>query len=321
MTKTNKAKVFFRADAGAEIGYGHFIRTLALADMLKDEFDCTFFTQSPTEYQKQEASSVCNLIALPSDNTRHDIFLDYLTGEEIVVLDNYFFTTEYQRRIRSKGCKLVCIDDMHDKYYVADIVINHGAQDAAKFSVEPYTKLCLGLDWALLRSPFLSPQSKRRVEGSWLLCFGGSDTYNLTKRYLDTLLTFGNLSKIFIVIGDSFSHKNTIPSLPNIEVCEKLSAVEMANIMDECECGIIPSSGTCIESISRGCKVISGWYVENQLELYSTLVTNHYVYGIGDMLRTSLTSMLIEDVFSKYKLNQFNVGSVKENYVNLFKTC
>lgn len=38
-------KIYFRADAGAEIGYGHFIRTLALADMLKDDFSCVFVTQ------------------------------------------------------------------------------------------------------------------------------------------------------------------------------------------------------------------------------------------------------------------------------------
>lgn len=41
-------KIYFRADASAQIGYGHFIRTLAIADMLKSEFDCTFFTVSPT---------------------------------------------------------------------------------------------------------------------------------------------------------------------------------------------------------------------------------------------------------------------------------
>ena len=27
-------KIYFRADASAQIGYGHFIRTLAIADML-----------------------------------------------------------------------------------------------------------------------------------------------------------------------------------------------------------------------------------------------------------------------------------------------
>ena len=51
----NKRKIYFRADAGPEIGYGHYIRSLALADMLKDDFDCTMFTQTPTEYQYNEA--------------------------------------------------------------------------------------------------------------------------------------------------------------------------------------------------------------------------------------------------------------------------
>ncbi|MDR1895166.1 MAG: UDP-2,4-diacetamido-2,4,6-trideoxy-beta-L-altropyranose hydrolase, partial [Prevotellaceae bacterium] len=37
-----KRKIIFRADAGLNIGYGHFIRSLALADMLKNDFDILF---------------------------------------------------------------------------------------------------------------------------------------------------------------------------------------------------------------------------------------------------------------------------------------
>ena len=29
---------------------------------------------------------------------------------------------DYQRAIKQKGCRLVCVDDMHDKHYVADVV-------------------------------------------------------------------------------------------------------------------------------------------------------------------------------------------------------
>ena len=42
-------------------------------------------------------------------------FLSHLQGDEIVVLDNYFFTTDYQRAIKQKGCRLGALDDMHDK--------------------------------------------------------------------------------------------------------------------------------------------------------------------------------------------------------------
>ena len=66
-----KKKIYFRADAGQSIGYGHFIRTLALADMLKDDFDCVFFTQTPTDYQKKEMELVCRYVELPADESQH----------------------------------------------------------------------------------------------------------------------------------------------------------------------------------------------------------------------------------------------------------
>ena len=60
---------------------------------------------------------VCPFIPLQEETHSAD-FLSHLQGDEIVVLDNYFFTTDYQRAIKQKGCRLVCIDDMHDKHYV-----------------------------------------------------------------------------------------------------------------------------------------------------------------------------------------------------------
>ena len=128
-------KNYFRADAA--IGYGHFVRTLALADMLKADFACTFFTCHPTAYQIGEMEQVCPYVAL-REETHFDDFLSRLRGDEIVVLDNYFFTTDYQRAIKEKGCRLVCVDDMHDKHYVADVVINHGQTDENLFSAEAY---------------------------------------------------------------------------------------------------------------------------------------------------------------------------------------
>lgn len=154
-------KIYFRADAGAEIGYGHFIRTLALADMLKDDFSCVFVTQAPTIYQKSEVAKVCELVEVPATEEKFRLFLDMLNGDEIVVLDNYFYDTDYQQKIRAKGCRLVCIDDMHNKHYVADVVINHGLTNENLFDTEFYTRLCLGLDWALLRAPFLTCQKIR----------------------------------------------------------------------------------------------------------------------------------------------------------------
>ena len=151
-------KVILRADGNSEIGMGHFYRTLALGEMLKNDFECIFATQTPVRQQINELKKTFgNLINLPANDTHFNQFLNHLNGNEIVVLDNYYFDTSYQKKIQDKGCKLVCIDDIHDKHYVADIVINHApGLNKSVFSTENYTKLLLGLDYTLLRKDFLS---------------------------------------------------------------------------------------------------------------------------------------------------------------------
>src|SRR4030095_2375161 len=79
-----------------------------------------------------------------------------LKGDEIVVLDGYNFKTTYQQQIKSKGCKLVCIDDIHAYHFVADVVINHAPGiDAKQYSCEAYTQLYLGTKYVLLKKIFL----------------------------------------------------------------------------------------------------------------------------------------------------------------------
>lgn len=174
--------------------------------MLKDNFDCVFFTCHPTSYQKQEMDKVCNFVEL-DESTHYEVFLSYLHGDETVVLDNYFFTTDYQRQIKAKGCRLVCIDDMHDKHYVADLVINHaiGVTDG-DYSVEKYTQLCLGLSYALLRPSFMNKYSLRKVKDKYnlLIAFGGVDDYNLTMRYVEAVCEMSELDVIHVIVGDAY---------------------------------------------------------------------------------------------------------------------
>lgn len=284
---SEKCKIYFRAEAGPEIGYGHYIRSLALADMLKQDFDCTMFTQMPTDYQLHEAEPICPVVALPNDDRKFNIFLNHLIGDEIVVLDNYFFTTDYQRQIKAKGCKLVCIDDMHDKHYVADVVINHGCIDASLFDVEPYTRSCLGMDYALLRRPFwnISRQQKREPN-TYAICFGGADSYNLTYAYAKTITNLYPESFVIAIVGDSYKYEDSLFKLPKVEIRKRLSATEMANLFSSIENVICSASTTCFEALACGAKVYSGWYVDNQTEIYKTLCERGVITPLGDLLHT-----------------------------------
>ena len=226
-------KIYFRADASATIGYGHFVRTLALADMLKDDFDCTFFTCHPTSYQVSEMEKVCPFIPLQEETHSAD-FLSHLQGDEIVVLDNYFFTNDYQRAIKQKGCRLVCVDDMHDKHYVADVVINHTLTDSGLFDVEPYTKLCLGFDWALLRRPFIEAVNKlcscaKRTE-SITITFGGVDSFDFTGHYIREAMQLPTVSQITAVVGDAYQPQKPRVRDRRVSYCSNLTAQQMAEL-------------------------------------------------------------------------------------------
>lgn len=314
----NKRKIYFRADAGAQIGYGHFIRTLALADMLKDDFDCTFFTQSPTEYQQREVEKVCPLIALPSDESKFEKFLEYLSGDEIVVLDNYFFTSEYQKQIKDQGCKLVCIDDMHDKHYYADVVINHGLTDESLFDVEPYTKLCLGIEWMLLRKPFLYSQRKPNSGGKPFsqvaVCFGGADPFNLTYCTINQLLKYKFISSIDVIGGD----KSESIEDKRVHFYRGLGANAVRDIFEKCDVAIVSLSTVCLEALMCGAYVLAGWYVDNQKEGYQSLVSQGVIQGLGNIEKG------IPDL-SRYFSHSISLPIYKpchipERYVSLFKS-
>ena len=49
---SDKKKVYFRADANSQIGWGHIVRCMALADMLIEDknsiFECIFLVQNPS---------------------------------------------------------------------------------------------------------------------------------------------------------------------------------------------------------------------------------------------------------------------------------
>ncbi len=310
-----KRRILFRADASAEIGYGHFIRTLALADMLKDDFECIFYTQAPSEYQRKECEKVCWLVELPADETRFQLFLDCLKGDEIVVLDNYFYTTEYQKAIKNKGCKLVCIDDMHDKHYVADAVVNHGFATETDFSKEKYTQLFLGPNFALLRSPFLKADNTiKRNDNRWVVCFGGSDQNNYTGVAVRQLQKRNDSPEIVAVVGDSYQHTQQLKDA-GVTVKQRLSADEMSELFGSAQNVICSASSVCYESLACGCKVYAGYYVENQKDFYNNLKAMGHIIPLGELHQGDWSLLTQEDVKSTKGLD---ITHVRQNYRALF---
>lgn len=269
-----KGKVFFRVDGSAQIGLGHLVRCMALAHMLHDTFEIVFVSlHIPPESVIELDTNNFAFIKISEESG----FFEQLSGNYIVVLDGYHFDLAYQEKIKSAGCKLVCIDDLHDNGFVADLIINHAPGVKSEYyRAQPYTQFALGLDYVLLRHLFLEQAKKERVIKSIqtvMICFGGSDPRNITKVALEAVLNSQRFKRVIVVTGAAYIFETSIIPLLDQNTCEYHHAIgeaEMLNLMLRAELLIVPSSSILLESMSVKSKIISGIYIKNQRILFDS---------------------------------------------------
>ncbi|RYD82268.1 MAG: UDP-2,4-diacetamido-2,4,6-trideoxy-beta-L-altropyranose hydrolase, partial [Sphingobacteriales bacterium] len=191
----NKPKIIFRADGNSQIGLGHLIRALSMVSMLKNDYDCAFAIQEPTDAIKNIILSECDeIIELPTTNDLlpEAQFLAILEAD-CYVLDGYHFDLPYMQVLKNAFKKLVFIDDIFNKQFVADVVINPaGGIDENKYQIEPNTKLFTGPQYAILREAFLEASIYEKEVKSqpenFLVCLGGADPENKTIEVVNRLL-------------------------------------------------------------------------------------------------------------------------------------
>lgn len=284
----NKRRIIFRADGNSQIGLGHVVRSLALADMLKDDFTCIFAIQNPSEAIIEQIETICDyIIALPRVENyieeAHHLVNKFLKAGDILILDGYFFNTDYQQIIKNNGDKLVCIDDIYNYHFVSDAVINHaGRIDPLLYSRENYTKFYVGPRYALLRKEFLKAaqeSSKNICFNNILICMGGADPDNHTKKILLQVLEAASsqYNEINILIGSSYLYEKELNNLvarvnKKIIIHKNLGASDVEQLMQNCGSAICSPSSVSYEYCAvRGLLFLYQTF-DNQRNIYNFLV-------------------------------------------------
>lgn len=290
-----KQRVIFRADGNSKTGYGHFIRTLGIAGLINDDFECWYATQTPTDYQLQEIKKVCTgIFSLQQGEKHHEEFLQLIQPGNIVVIDDYNYTTAWQLEIKAKGCKIIYIDDFNDKQYVCDALINNipGFSESS-FKKEDYTKLYLGIDYALLRKEFFDPalRSVKKINNTVFISFGGSDVYNLSEKIIALLHTKQQL-KINVLAGDAYKFSDSLSSFGNVTLYRNISAAAVASLIASAGVCIIPASSLLNEAACIGSRILLGYFSPNQEQPYRYFVDNQLAAGIGDYTKMEENSFI-----------------------------
>jgi len=280
-----QVKVAFRADASRDIGSGHVMRCLALAQALAGQgAEIVFLCQQlpgSMEAQISEAGFACwqlspvRDIEDDADQTNH--LLDQTPGWDWLIVDHYALSVRWSRALRARVEKLMVIDDLANRLLGCDVLLDQNlhADPAKRYrGLVPPEAVCLyGPEFALLRAEFakarstLQPRSGevRRV----LICFGGADAPNATGRVLETLLPVFSAVHFDVVVGVSNPHVERLRLL-----CGKYSNATLSFAVKDVACHMaqtdlfVGSGGTMTwERVALGLAGITLSIADNQLPL------------------------------------------------------
>jgi UDP-2,4-diacetamido-2,4,6-trideoxy-beta-L-altropyranose hydrolase len=293
MNANPQPSVLFRADGNAQIGLGHVMRCLALAEMLGPAYKRRFalVQPAPTVVRLIEEKGVA---VIPLQSTDLDEFLSVIETDEVVVLDGYSFTTDFQRAVRQGARALVYIDDLVAGHQVADVVVNHaGNITEYDYRAEPYTQFLLGPHYALLRLPFFAPKTPVPHEGPIFVSLGGADPSNTTLRVLEgLLLCFQTLKqewRVHVVVGPMQQNRPAIEALQSsfkyLKILSNLTAEQMVAELTKCQLAVTACSTVAYEVCSIGRPLIAIQTADNQERIARFLMAKH----LAEVFQNSLS--------------------------------
>lgn len=322
--------IVFRVDSSSQMGAGHLMRCMTLADELKKKnHQVTFVCRELTG----NLTSLINypMVMLPKDDgfQSKDVYLNWLgaTQEQdakqtikvipedidILVVDSYSLDEKWHRQLRTYAQKIVVFDDLADREFDCDILLNQnlGSQkEDYQGKVPSDCELLLGCDYALLRPEFseLRKQAKEKRKDTKeikniLISMGGSDKNNVT---YDILQQLDDDFNVIVVLGGASQHKKMIKEYvkgKSIKVKVIVNADNMAELMLKADLAIGAGGTTSLERCCLGLPTLLYVLSVNQkvmaenLENLGAVIT---VRNLQDNLRTILNDFkLWQDISDK----------------------
>lgn len=314
--------IVFRADGNANSGLGHLYRLFAFFEICREKYACSLVTRFPQILEIAPTELRCLFIPEEIVQDEEPAWLakkfDCLTT--LIVLDGYNFRYDYQRKLKDLKFKLVYVDDLQAWDMVADLVINHSPSAELKhYQHNSKTIFALGTDYALVRKPFRLAASKpphSLANGPVLVCFGGADPLNLTEKICESLLLANINRKIIAVVGAAKKQdqlEKFVNSHQQFLFRKNLNSSEMFELMEQAALAIVPTSTLLFELCCVKTPVISGYYVDNQIQAYHRFLELGLIAGIGNF-ETVTAKELVEKTQSLLNGNSSDMIAQQAKY-------
>jgi len=307
--------IIFRTDSSYDIGTGHLMRCLTLANYLKSSgHKCSFICRNlPGNIMSQVKKSNFYLHELPASakNNKLNIsksfsYLDWLGVSQekdadeclsfikskkvdIIIVDHYSLDIDWEKLVKNSNYKIFVIDDLanrsHDCNFLLDQSLGRKISDYLCL-LPSNTKLMCGPKYSLLREEFrikrkesLQRRSLFRLK-KILINLGGVDKHNITVKVMKALEKSNLPDNFYVCIVAGKKNKN----IPNIEKVKNKSRLiidlkkqtnKMAKLLLDTDLAIGAAGTTSWERCCLGVPSIVIPIAENQNQIAINLMLSN----------------------------------------------
>jgi len=344
--KTQGMNIFFRVDASIQIGIGHVMRCLTLANKFQQQgatisFICREQLGDLIVFIAEQGYKVFILKnnrsqCVGSSHLAHATWLlvsqeqdaadcvSILQKQPVdwLIVDHYAIDIEWEQRLAPYYQKLMVIDDLADRAHDCSILLDQTygrkASDYLPW-VASCCQLLLGTAYALLRPEFARWREfsrKRRVNAEFkhlLVSLGGVDKDNITADVLNALnaCTLPKDLKITVIMGKTapyIHHIKILAQVMSYEVEVKIAVKAMAEMMAQADLAIGAAGATTWERCCLGLPSILISLANNQGEIMDNLTQAGVCESIT-AFELSRSSLVLNQKIAKITANI-------EHYIN-----
>ncbi|MDD4679889.1 MAG: UDP-2,4-diacetamido-2,4,6-trideoxy-beta-L-altropyranose hydrolase [Clostridia bacterium] len=216
--------VLLRCDGAEDIGLGHVVRCLALAEELKAEYNCkiTFAIHRGKPGIDMIKERAYPMITSDEINTfTEEEFLKNAVQESgcnVVIMDfRENISLDFLHSLRKRGIILVDIDDPNEKRLAADLAFYPPVPQVKRMDWSGFEgQLMVGWEWVILRKEFTEYAGQQRTSNDrlhLLVTMGGSDPAGFTLTAIEALDLLEDDFDTTVVLGAAFSREYELQSL------------------------------------------------------------------------------------------------------------
>ncbi|NOQ31373.1 MAG: UDP-2,4-diacetamido-2,4,6-trideoxy-beta-L-altropyranose hydrolase [Helicobacteraceae bacterium] len=287
--------IIFRVDSSSIIGTGHLIRTLTLANELKEHFNIIYITKE----------LIGNRDYLIEQNgfkkvTLKRSFLETVEKYKpiLIIIDHYQISLEEETLINEKY-KLLVFDDEYKKHQ-CNILLNHSiisTQEQYSKLVNKNTKVLTGSYYTLLSDKFLGHKYKKSSILKVLITLGGSDPLNLSEKVLKALNS--NVTIVTTSANPKASYLKR--KYPNTII----NCSDMASLILKFDLVITSASTSLLEVIALKKPFIAIQTATNQRSTVDILSTENFKNFINNFNAAKLKRAVIFCKIEQKKIEKF----------------